>query len=81
MESCPAQAVLPPVGLAADNIIRDRYNNMRFPAAFSLKTRYRFVDTVPDVIIPHDTSFIRPPMQSIGRVQFKCRPIPCRQVA
>ncbi|MGM0486611.1 MAG: hypothetical protein ACQESR_07600 [Planctomycetota bacterium] len=26
MESCPAQAVLPLVGLAADKIIRDRYS-------------------------------------------------------
>ncbi|MFO7901424.1 MAG: hypothetical protein ACQESR_12525 [Planctomycetota bacterium] len=25
-ESCPTQAVLPPGGLAADKIIRDRYN-------------------------------------------------------
>ncbi|MFO7901179.1 MAG: hypothetical protein R6U98_00830, partial [Pirellulaceae bacterium] len=25
MESCPAQAVLPLVGLAADNVMRDRY--------------------------------------------------------
>ncbi|MFO7901577.1 MAG: hypothetical protein ACQESR_29790 [Planctomycetota bacterium] len=25
MESCPTQAVLPLVGLAADNVIRDRY--------------------------------------------------------
>ncbi|MFO7901023.1 MAG: hypothetical protein ACQESR_19865 [Planctomycetota bacterium] len=27
MESCPTQAVLPLVGLAADKVIRDRYNN------------------------------------------------------
>ncbi|MFO7904474.1 MAG: hypothetical protein R6U98_17560 [Pirellulaceae bacterium] len=27
MESCPTQAVLPLVGLAADNVIRDRYNS------------------------------------------------------
>ncbi|MFO7904677.1 MAG: hypothetical protein R6U98_18580 [Pirellulaceae bacterium] len=26
MESCPAQAVLPLVGLAAEKVIRDRYN-------------------------------------------------------
>ncbi|MFO7907163.1 MAG: hypothetical protein ACQESR_23625 [Planctomycetota bacterium] len=26
MESCPTQAVLPLVGLAAENVIRDRYN-------------------------------------------------------
>ncbi|MGM0491039.1 MAG: hypothetical protein ACQESR_30305 [Planctomycetota bacterium] len=26
MESCPTQAVLPLVGLAAEKIIRDRYN-------------------------------------------------------
>ncbi|MFO7901391.1 MAG: hypothetical protein R6U98_01925, partial [Pirellulaceae bacterium] len=25
MESCPTQAVLPPVGLAANQVIRDRY--------------------------------------------------------
>ncbi|MFO7907002.1 MAG: hypothetical protein R6U98_30375 [Pirellulaceae bacterium] len=27
-ESCPAQAVLPLVGLAADKVIRDRYTNV-----------------------------------------------------
>ncbi|MFO7903453.1 MAG: hypothetical protein R6U98_12385 [Pirellulaceae bacterium] len=26
MERCPTQAVLPPVGLAAEKVIRDRYN-------------------------------------------------------
>ncbi|MFO7907526.1 MAG: hypothetical protein R6U98_33065 [Pirellulaceae bacterium] len=26
MESCPTQAVLPLVGLAAEKVIRDRYN-------------------------------------------------------
>ncbi|MFO7903634.1 MAG: hypothetical protein ACQESR_07370 [Planctomycetota bacterium] len=26
MESCPTQAVLPWVGLAAENVIRDRYS-------------------------------------------------------
>ncbi|MFO7904072.1 MAG: hypothetical protein R6U98_15520, partial [Pirellulaceae bacterium] len=26
MERCPTQAVLPPVGFAAENVIRDRYN-------------------------------------------------------
>ncbi|MFO7901717.1 MAG: hypothetical protein R6U98_03570 [Pirellulaceae bacterium] len=26
MEHCPTQAVLPLVGLAAENVIRDRYN-------------------------------------------------------
>ncbi|MFO7903548.1 MAG: hypothetical protein ACQESR_04740 [Planctomycetota bacterium] len=30
MEGCPTQAVLPLVGLAADNVIRDRYT--RWPA-------------------------------------------------
>ncbi|MFO7903678.1 MAG: hypothetical protein ACQESR_22390 [Planctomycetota bacterium] len=29
MESCPTQAVLPLVGLAADNVIRDRDNTAR----------------------------------------------------
>ncbi|MGM0488125.1 MAG: hypothetical protein ACQESR_15345 [Planctomycetota bacterium] len=29
MESCPTQAVLPLVGLAAENVIRDRYNGKR----------------------------------------------------
>ncbi|MFO7903296.1 MAG: hypothetical protein ACQESR_11920 [Planctomycetota bacterium] len=29
MESCPTQAVLPLVGLAAEKVIRDRYNWMR----------------------------------------------------
>ncbi|MFO7905890.1 MAG: hypothetical protein ACQESR_28550 [Planctomycetota bacterium] len=27
MESCPTQAVLPLLGLAAEQVIRDRYNN------------------------------------------------------
>ncbi|MGM0490581.1 MAG: hypothetical protein ACQESR_27970 [Planctomycetota bacterium] len=27
MESCPTQAVLPLVGLAAEKVIRERYNN------------------------------------------------------
>ncbi|MFO7902815.1 MAG: hypothetical protein ACQESR_14200 [Planctomycetota bacterium] len=27
MERCPTQAVLPLVGLAAEKVIRDRYNN------------------------------------------------------
>ncbi|MFO7903584.1 MAG: hypothetical protein R6U98_13045 [Pirellulaceae bacterium] len=31
MDRCPAQAVLPLVGLAADRIIRDRYNVPRRP--------------------------------------------------
>ncbi|MFO7908155.1 MAG: hypothetical protein ACQESR_20400 [Planctomycetota bacterium] len=26
MERCPTQAVLPPVGVAAEKVIRDRYN-------------------------------------------------------
>ncbi|MFO7906902.1 MAG: hypothetical protein R6U98_29875 [Pirellulaceae bacterium] len=30
MESCPTQAVLPLVGLAAENVIRDRYITARF---------------------------------------------------
>ncbi|MFO7908105.1 MAG: hypothetical protein R6U98_36020 [Pirellulaceae bacterium] len=29
MESCPTQAVLPLVGLAADKVIRDRYKRPR----------------------------------------------------
>ncbi|MFW6170129.1 MAG: hypothetical protein ACODAD_06540 [Planctomycetota bacterium] len=28
MESCPTQAVLPLVGLAAEKVIRDRYNTL-----------------------------------------------------
>ncbi|MFO7902959.1 MAG: hypothetical protein ACQESR_08195 [Planctomycetota bacterium] len=28
MERCPTQAVLPFVGLAAENVIRDRYNSL-----------------------------------------------------
>ncbi|MGM0487646.1 MAG: hypothetical protein ACQESR_12920 [Planctomycetota bacterium] len=37
MESCPTQAVLPLVGLAADKVIRDRYNETIRPrrASFS----------------------------------------------
>ncbi|MFO7902980.1 MAG: hypothetical protein R6U98_09985 [Pirellulaceae bacterium] len=29
MERCPTQAVLPLVGLAADQLIRDRYNSVK----------------------------------------------------
>ncbi|MFO7907826.1 MAG: hypothetical protein R6U98_34590 [Pirellulaceae bacterium] len=31
MESCPTQAVLPLVGLAAEKVIRDRYNWISVP--------------------------------------------------
>lgn len=31
MERCPGQAVLSPVGLAADNVIRDRDNHVSEP--------------------------------------------------
>ncbi|MFO7902730.1 MAG: hypothetical protein ACQESR_26730 [Planctomycetota bacterium] len=33
MEGCPAQAVLPSVGLAANKVIRDRYNEAAAEAA------------------------------------------------
>ncbi|MFO7907253.1 MAG: hypothetical protein ACQESR_30545 [Planctomycetota bacterium] len=32
MESCPTQAVLPLVGLAADTVIRDRYSQRHEPS-------------------------------------------------
>ncbi|MGM0488297.1 MAG: hypothetical protein ACQESR_16230 [Planctomycetota bacterium] len=38
MESCPTQAVLPLVGLAADNVIRDRYNSASRVGSSSLRT-------------------------------------------
>ncbi|MGM0490876.1 MAG: hypothetical protein ACQESR_29480 [Planctomycetota bacterium] len=34
MESCPTQAVLPLVGLAAEKVIRDRYNRKHFGRAW-----------------------------------------------
>ncbi|MFO7903670.1 MAG: hypothetical protein R6U98_13490 [Pirellulaceae bacterium] len=44
MGSCPTQAVLPLVGLAADNVIRDRYiNNTCVP-------RLPFAHAVPDAV-------------------------------
>ncbi|MGM0489751.1 MAG: hypothetical protein ACQESR_23705 [Planctomycetota bacterium] len=41
MESCPTQAVLPLVGLAAENVIRDRYNNNTGPVYRSRLTGAR----------------------------------------
>ncbi|MFO7907770.1 MAG: hypothetical protein R6U98_34310 [Pirellulaceae bacterium] len=41
MESCPAQAVLPLVGLAAEKVIRDRYNSVLWPSHRSLDYTHR----------------------------------------
>ncbi|MFO7901209.1 MAG: hypothetical protein ACQESR_29875 [Planctomycetota bacterium] len=41
MESCPTQAVRPLMGLAADKVIRDRYNIEPFLARWSLMFQSR----------------------------------------
>ncbi|MGM0486778.1 MAG: hypothetical protein ACQESR_08455 [Planctomycetota bacterium] len=35
MASCPTQAVLPVVGLAAEKVIRDRYNTTLAPSGWA----------------------------------------------
>ncbi|MGM0490501.1 MAG: hypothetical protein ACQESR_27565 [Planctomycetota bacterium] len=41
MESCPTQAVLPLVGLAAEKVIRDRYKRLSWTAWLRLGNRSR----------------------------------------
>ncbi|MGM0486374.1 MAG: hypothetical protein ACQESR_06395 [Planctomycetota bacterium] len=44
MESCPTQAVLPLVGLAAEKVIRDRYNKTNFGFEQSPKSTRAIVE-------------------------------------
>ncbi|MFO7901080.1 MAG: hypothetical protein R6U98_00330 [Pirellulaceae bacterium] len=66
MESCPTQAVLPLVGLAADQVIPDRYNctaSLRYFARWA--PCQRLVDSVTTSDVPAaPTQWFFPPVHS-----------------
>ncbi|MGM0486477.1 MAG: hypothetical protein ACQESR_06920 [Planctomycetota bacterium] len=52
MESCPTQAVLPLVGLAAEKVIRDRYISGQAPSSETQPSLRGQVGTIPARGIP-----------------------------
>ncbi|MGM0485608.1 MAG: hypothetical protein ACQESR_02475 [Planctomycetota bacterium] len=64
MERCPRQAVLPLVGLAADKVIRDRYNALLDSVFDFLLSCAHFFDAVS----PHDACSQTPIAGQLGSV-------------